>query len=208
MDAANSKSYPGTGTTWNDLSGNGRNATLLNSIGYSTSNKGTMILDGIDDYATIPSNSAWAVGANATMENWLYFDRTGASTNHRIWCISNNATSLDIGITVGSTKLFVSGSSGYPSTVATLPMQTWVHTAVVFNSGNISIYFNGINQALDGTITGVNKTNTGTLFLGQFSGGGNYTFQGKIPIYRLYNRALNAAEVKQNFEALRGRYGI
>ena len=194
-------------TVWKNLNGS-VDATLVNGVGYSGVNNGTMVFDGVDDYATIPSNPAWAVGANATMENWLYFDRTGAITNHRIWCISNNSTSLDIGITVGSTKLFTAGSVGYPSTVATLPVQTWVHTAVVFDGGNILIYFNGINQALDGTTTGVNKTNTGTLFLGQFSGGGGYTFEGKISTYRLYNRALTPLEIQQNFNAIRSRYGL
>jgi hypothetical protein len=208
LDAANPRSYPGSGTTWTDLSGNGNNATLINGVGYSGNNKGTLAFDGVDDYCTVPSSPLWAVGQSATMENWMYFDRVSAGTNHRIWCITNNASSLDIGIAVSNNKLFVSGSTGFPETVSNFPTKQWVHLVVRFLNGNLSIFFNGISQALNGTTTGINKTNTGVLFLNQYAGGGGYTFQGQTASYALYNRALSDLEIQQNFEATRGRYGI
>lgn len=208
LDAANPKSYNGSGTVWEDLSGLGNNATLVNGVGYSADNNGAMVFDGTNDYATVPSSPLWAVGSSATMQNWLYFDNNSFTTNHRIWCIRNNGTSLDIGISVSSGYVFTSGSSGFPLTTVAIPKKTWVFLTVRFLSGNLDIFFNDIPQPLSGTTTGINKTNTGTLFLGQFSGGGNYTVQGKISTYGLYNRALTAAEICQNFEATRGRYGI
>ena len=50
LDAANTKSYPGSGTVWKDLSGNGRDGTLIDGVGYSTDNGGTLVFDGTDDY--------------------------------------------------------------------------------------------------------------------------------------------------------------
>jgi hypothetical protein len=190
------------------LSGNSNNGTLINGVGYTSANNGSMVLDGINDYLTVPSNPAWAVGSNATMENWLYFDRTSASTNHRIWCVNNNASSLDIGILVGGSNLFTSGSSGFPNTISPFPSKKWTHLSVVFSAGNLIIYFNGVSQSLTGTVSGINKTSTGTLYLGQYAGGGGYTFQGSAPVFRLYNRALSVAEIRQNFEATRSRYGV
>ena len=53
LDAANSKSYPGTGTAWNDLSGNGNNGTLINGVGYNSNNGVSLVFDGVNDYANI-----------------------------------------------------------------------------------------------------------------------------------------------------------
>ena len=50
LDAANSKSYPGSGTTWTDLSGRGNNGTLVNGVGYNSGNLGSLVFDGVDDY--------------------------------------------------------------------------------------------------------------------------------------------------------------
>jgi hypothetical protein len=50
LDAGNPKSYPGSGTTWTDLSGNGNNGTLVNGVGYSGDNLGSLSFDGVNDY--------------------------------------------------------------------------------------------------------------------------------------------------------------
>ena len=56
LDAANPKSYPGSGTTWTDLSGNGNNGTLVNGVGYNSDNGGSLSFDGVNDYV---SKSSW-----------------------------------------------------------------------------------------------------------------------------------------------------
>jgi hypothetical protein len=208
LDAANVKSYSGTGTTWFDLSGNGNNATLINGPTYGSNNNGSIVLDGVNDYITLPSNDEWAFGAYATFENWLYFDRETFGTNHRIWCVTNNAAAIDIFLAT-STGLVGVSSSPYVYTSSSFPKYTWTQLTVVFNANNISVYFNGVNQQLTGgAATNPVKTNNASMFLGQFKGGGNYYFKGSTPLYTIYNRALTAAEIQQNFEATRGRYGI
>ena len=208
LDAANPRSYPGTGTTWFDLSGNGNNGTLLNGAGYGATNKGLIVLDGVDDYITLPSNNQWAFGAYATFENWLYFDRETFGTNHRIWCVTNNAAAIDICLTVSSGVVTVS-SSPYATTTTSFPKYAWTMLTVVFNSNNIYVYFNGVGQQLTGgSTTNPVKTNNTSMFLGQFKGGGNYYFKGSTPVYKMYNRALTATEIKRNFESTRGRYNV
>jgi len=49
LDAANPKSYPGSGNTWTDLRGNGNDGTLVNGVGYDSANNGSMVFDGVDD---------------------------------------------------------------------------------------------------------------------------------------------------------------
>lgn len=208
LDAANPRSYPGTGTAWSDLSGNQNNAELVNGPTYSSDNKGSIVLDGVNDYITLPSSNQWAFGAYATFESWMYFDRESFGTNHRIWCVTNNAAAIDIFLAV-STGLVGVSSSPYAYTSTSFPKYAWTQLTVVFNSNNIFVYFNGVSQQLTGgSTTNPVKTNNTSMFLGQFKGGGNYYFKGETPLYRMYNRALTAAEIKQNFEATRSRYNV
>jgi hypothetical protein len=77
LDAANPKSYPTTGTTWTDLSGNGNNGTLVNGVGYNTANGGALVFDGADDYIT--SLFATTSGQAVTYAGWLYSTETTAT---------------------------------------------------------------------------------------------------------------------------------
>ena len=74
LDAANSKSYPGSGSTWTDLSGNGNNATLTNGPTYSSANGGSIVFDGVNDYVapTGLTNALWQ--GNWTVSFWVNFD--------------------------------------------------------------------------------------------------------------------------------------
>ena len=83
-----------------------------------------------------------------------------------------------------------------------------MHVAVTYVGGTISVYFNGVSQGLTGTTTGYNITNNGTLYVGEYSGGGNYYLNGQIASTKIYNRGLSAAEITQNFNAQRKVYGL
>ena len=81
LDAGNPKSYPGSGTTWTDLSGNGNNGTLTNGPTYSSANGGSIVFDGVDDYAEITdsSNNFDLGGIDATLEFWIYIPSTSGA---------------------------------------------------------------------------------------------------------------------------------
>jgi len=205
LDAGNLVSYGGTGTVWYDLKGTVTTATLINGTAYSTLNNGALVFDGTDDYATVPSSSDWAFGANGTVSVWAFF--TGnITTNHRFWCTFNTNTGLDAYLDSATGLIGLHGSSTLTTT--TFPRDQWVNLTVTYIGGNVTIYYNGIPQPLQGKTTGYNISDTGTLFIGQYSGGGGYTWRGRMSTFFTYNRGLSAMEVQQNYNAHRGRYGV
>lgn len=216
LDAGSLASYPGTGSTWYDLSGNSRNATLVNGVGYSASNGGAMVFDGSNDYATT------VFGGNFP---------TGSS--QRSLCAVFNATSLtggkDIvgigGNTVpGSRSALWLGASGaigvetMNSTVSTTDwpgVNNWVYLCGVFPSGATSnfsfkIYINGVEKTTttSGSSATLNTTTTASTIGSVPDTTTEPVFAGKIAQVSIYNRALSASEVLQNFNALKSRFGL
>jgi hypothetical protein len=205
LDSGNVVSYRGVGNVVKDLTNTKSGAALINGTSYTFLNNGALIFDGTDDYATVASSSDWAFGANGTVSMWAYF--TGnLTTNHRFWCTNNQVTYLDAYLDVATGYV---GFHGGPTLTTTLfPRDQWVNLTVTYIGGVITVYYNGEPQPLQGTTTGYNISNTGTLFIGQFAGGGGYTWRGRMSTLFTYNRGLSAMEVQQNFNAHRGRYGI
>ena len=146
---------------WNDVSGNGNNSTLTNGTSFNPNeNGGVLDFDGTDDYSTVPSNAAWAIGQNGTLEMWV--KREGSvTTNHRLWCVVNNSSNLDAYVDISTSGLYLHG--GVIGTNSVVPLNTWLCVTVVYNGGTVSIYYNGVSQSLTGTSTGYNITGTGTL---------------------------------------------
>jgi hypothetical protein len=213
LDAANPKSYPGTGTTWNDLSGNGNNGTLVNGVGYSTASNGSMTFDGVNDYASFSIQHS----SQLTVNFWVKKESYNTSNPALFSITPATVTSPDV---QGSADKCVGGwvtPSGQiwgriidtanrnlnPSSLFVLGLNEWANITYVANGINFSVYKNSVyghNVAYDGNI----KT-FGKLFIGPH---GPEYHNGYISNFCLYNRALTAAEIRQNFECLRGRYGI
>ena len=191
---------------WNDVSGNGNNSTLINGTSFTPNeNGGVLDFDGVDDYATVPSNAAWAIGQNGTLEMWVR--REGSvTTNHRLWCVNNNPSHLDAYADINTSGLYLHG--GAVGTNSVVPLNIWLCATVVYSGGTVSIYYNGVSQSLTGTSTGYNITGTGTLFIAQFYAGGPYYWNGKISNFKIYNRALSQNEIAQNYNAQRARFGL
>lgn len=208
LDAANYRSYPGSGTTWYDVSGNSNHGTLINGPVYSADNKGTMLFDGSNDYATLPLPNAASYNT-VTIEGFIKWITVGGMflgfTTYDVWTYNghlgyNNGASNVVGISAASvTSLNLLGN--------------YHHYAFVMNkSGLLSankIYINGVSYPLtpqaanDGNAPGL----TTTLTLASWN---NTGFNGNVSYgnVRVYSRELTAAEIRQNFEAARNRYGI
>jgi len=211
LDAANRKSYPGTGTAWNDVSGAGNNGTLVNGVAYSTDNKGTMTFDGVNDYA-----NAGNLGSFFTQGTISYWMNSSAVQNYR-----NPFSTKHLGLNEGirfeqanSGQFYVViGNTSNQYTIndytldAFITANTWYNVVLVWNTStnNVVGYLNSIQK--------FNSTNTywattlPSISIGSGFDSGRF-FAGKISNTLIYNRVLTATEVKQNFEALRGRYGI
>lgn len=221
LDAGNVKSYPGSGTTWTDLSGNGNNGTLTNGPTFSSINNGVIALDGVDDYINMANPQSLNPGTSSfSVNTWIKQNDTGyngivearGTSLHGFLIILNFTTA-------GRLSLFLNTTTDvdqniYVSSVSTFDaIDTWMNICVVVNRSTtpstIDFYLNGVKQG-----TSINVTSEGTIdpgsgyvyWIGGDKGGpeSNATFG----LLQHYNRALTPIEIGQNFEALRGRYGI
>lgn len=201
LDAANPKGYPGTGTTWSDISGLGNNGTLVNGVGYSADNKGAMVFDGVNDRVECGTFSV----PYLTLNTWVY---KTSSTNNQGICRKNFGWALS---QFNGTLQVAPGTNwNFFNTGYVIPLNRWINIAYTYSgtglSGTQTVYVNGSSVYTSSTGTGTLPTNSNTVRIGFDDN--NWWWGGSISNTFIYNRALSAVEVKQNFEALRGRYGI
>ena len=205
LDAANIKSYSGSGTVWKDLSGNGNDGTLVNDVGFDIGNGGTVVFDGVDDIVTLGYKQS-LLPSDITQEAWVKAS-SFASWNGIVSKMPGWGTgfSLQIGSTQGIAAM-ISGS--YLRTSWQPLLNTWYHIVATHNSANdFNVLY--VNAAIENTSTrSVSYSQNAVTSVGVFYTGGSLPFSGKISQIRTYNRALSESEIKQNFEATRGRYGI
>ena len=218
LDAANTKSYPGSGTTWTDLSGNGNNGTLVNGVGYSGSNLGSLSFDGSNDYVTLPTNLLiHETGNPFTFSIWFKTSSTGIILGQQNNPTPNAANGYVPAIYVGTngllyTSCFWGGSTGNQSvTSSTVNNGSWNNITVTFSSGSQVSYLNGGSYATLAK-TQTFYSSTYYYFLGTGTGA-SWTsfpaspyFNGSISNISYYNRALTAAEIQQNFNATKSRF--
>lgn len=207
LDPANPRSYPGSGTTVTDISGNGKNATLLN--GMSVINNKFVNADNRTKTIRIPEQD-WSSFSNFTVDIW--YKRTGVNNHgtggaglpsyyqgifNYYWDGANN---IFVGTTssASSTALKIFNT---PST--TLELNTWVHITGITGPGGCSAYING---TLIGTGAGTTINPNKVVYFGNWDT--SWASFCEIGAIKVYNRALSAAEIAQNFQALRGRYSI
>ena len=210
LDAANKKSYPSTGTTWNDLSTTGVNASLVNGPTYNSSNLGSILFDNTNDIVTV-NHSSNHLSANGTIVFWAKPLSDGTSGASRFALKGDDTIGAGgYNIAINTDRLYLRVNGGLLSGVLNMAnyYNKWSQYTFSWNSSNQgSIY---INTTLD--ITGslgatVSMTTTNPLYIGN-TDGLSRTFDGNISIVQYYNRQLSFAEIQQNFEAIRGRYGI
>lgn len=222
LDAANAKSYSGSGTDWKDLSGKGNHATLVNSPTYvQNSNGGYFSFDGDDAHATLPAIDL--TGNEVTFSIWCYTQSSGGDSGSLIFLgDSGSSTSgriLNIhSIPYGSNDYYFdkgydggTGSSSYDRLSGTFSDASeysgWINWCFTANAstGSMKMYRNGI---LFNSATGKTKTLTNAngdiRRIGRTNGSACY--DGYMSNLQLYKKELTAAEVLQNYDAYKGRY--
>jgi len=214
LDAADRNSYPGSGTTWTDLSGRGNNGTLTNGPTYSSANGGSIVFDGANDYVNCGNI------LNFTTESFtfnIFFYLTSTTTNFGgqgpilfyKGQYQQNGYYLQLGQSSPAAAAFITNQSGAIQDTASsslLIVGAWNCLSVVRIGSSVTIYINGVNATATAG-THINPASSGNNF--QLSGYSNIIFANiRIASFQAYNRALTAEEIQQNFNALRGRYGI
>jgi hypothetical protein len=205
LDATNRRSYPGTGTTWTDLSGNGSNGTLTNGPTFDIANGGSIVFDGTNDYVSLTGSIstssatfiAWIIrSGNQGLYDGILFSRSTNVTGMNLY--SNNQLGYhwnNTAYTWGS-GLIIPDLEWCMCAVSVSPLFA---VAYLFTSNGVSFSKNNTNHS---------STIINNIELARdFCCGGRH-FKGNISCACIYNRALSIQEVQQNFNATRGRYGI
>ena len=204
VDAKNTKSYPGSGTTWSDLSSSGNHGTLTNSPTFNST--GYFDFDGSNDQVTMGTNP-FLGGAKSTVEFVLSFDAVTNAFTEQPWCEfgspSNNAIRLYF---IRNNNIAV----GYYANDAVFSFTPSINT--IYNIAITEDGTGGVELFVDGTSRGTGDIHTpntsgNTFRIGTFNST-NGSFNGKIYLARLYNRDLTASEVLQNYNAQRSRFGV
>ncbi len=208
LDAANIKSYPGTGTVWNDLSGNGNNSTLNNGPTYSTSNAGIFSLDGTNDWVDCSNASIFSpplltasimVRCTSFSTRPHLFGRGDGGAGNFYMVVETNSVFRfynDIG----------AGWSIAANTTA-FSLNKWTYVTVTHDGSFSRIYYDGVQQVETARSGSLRNWQSNTLQIGSILSGSSL-INGNVAFAHLYNRALSATEIQQNFNATRGRYNI
>lgn len=220
LDAAGTKSYPGTGTAFNDLSGSGYNATLVNGPTFSSSNKGIINFDGTNDHCTLSTNSSSEIRnitTPYTIVAWVrpYALHTGAI----VGAYSCSGTTMYIYLRVYSNagnlraQCFYTtstGGAGARENYGTITLNNWVQISVVVSgtasSAYMKIYLNN-SASSNYSIGAIGVVNTINWRLGAANCNADW-FNGDIAQVLMYNRDFSADEILQNYNATKGRFGL
>ena len=244
LDAANRKSYPGTGTAWSDLSGNGNNGTLVNGVTYNSANNGSITFDGVNDYISIAQNSSYRFSNTQafSISAWIRCTATsGFSTILSYALPTGRGYYFSIDVNSLRTNSFVfdyfdgtsSSFRGIQGNINSITMNSWINLVATSATNSVNdmkvyqkhasffkqVYINVSKRKSENRKKTIylsrrnfksksRNINYDTLSLRIGSRGDSGYFTGNMSQISVYNSSITALEVKQNFEALRGRYGI
>ncbi len=203
IDPSNSSSYSGVGNTIYDLSGFGNTGTLTNGPTFSALNGGSIVFDGSNDYISVNNNANILPYAAYTKIAYIYLTSYGTSNN----IISGGFSGQHAFWMFGSNKLNAGHNGAWNTVVGatTLALNTWYFGAVTYsNSTGWKLYLNGVEDGTSANTT--TFTGNQEIVIGAYSSGNNFT--GRITNVQVYNRALSATEIMQNYNATKGRFGL
>jgi len=223
LDAADRNSYPGSGTTWIDLSGNGYTGTLINGPTYSTNNGGNLLFDGSDDYVT--SNTSLPLITN---DITLIVFANIISFSNRNFLLSKYQTTTPYGFVfevgtdstnwTNTMRFYAQGNDAccsvdYRGSVQLTNNTTYMFTVQFKTSTSIQMFYNLTEMtathanaswaSVTGWTNGTNVYSVGALPppVGVYS---NYRIYNTL----VYNRILTFSELTQNYNALKSRFGL
>ena len=207
VDAANKQSYIGSGTSWNDTIGS-NDVTLLNGPTFSSNNLGSIVFDGEDDnsqFGNVFSENAnsvcaWVYNTNLSRDatvvgHWstqyiLYMDTGGAGDGYRVLYRT------------------AAGNTGTSDSNVNAIQDQWQYIVTTFSGTSTSLYVDGEHIQTSTFSSTTIDTSTNNIAIGADYPNGGRDWQGRIASVFFYDKALPANEVLQNYNALKGRFGL
>jgi hypothetical protein len=208
LDAGKPDSYNRIGTTWTDFSGNGNNGTLTNGPIFDSNNFDSIVFDGTNDYVQLTSISSQFT-TDMTAESWIYIT-SNSSDWVRIVGTGGNGGNRTFGLwyDVNRRLLWQRYGAGDPGIYPTTPiieLNKWQHVCATTSGTSHALYLNGVSIGT-ATATGPWASSNENITIG-FAGFHTY-ITGRISMIKLYNRALSAQEILQNYNAQKSRFGL
>ena len=212
LDAGNSKSYPGSGSTWFDLSGNENNGTLANGAIYNTNNKGNIIFGGNDDIVSVSASnslgksifyttSAWVLYKDVGHTGWMMICDSvsyGVSGGYMMWLTSDSPS---------DGKLLASFDGNWQYGTVRIPPNSWTNLCISKNNNQLSFYVNGLFD-ITRTYNFTSSTSSTNVDIGYSMRNTGYPFNGNISQVSIYNKALTSQQILDNYRATKGRFGL
>ena len=218
LDAGNIKSYPGSGIAWFDKSGNRNNGTLTNGPTFNSGSGGSIVFDGVDDWGLVPQNGSLNLSSNGGTVESIYTiistppNNTGVISKRGS---SDNSTPYHLGTPRDTTKVrcIVNDGGNFNSfdSLSNLGVGNIAIVSMTFTPTFRGIYINGVlDNSQTTTITLSNNTSSLVLSANGNDGQPFSTWYNNIRLYsiKIYNRALSATEILQNFNAQKGRFNL
>lgn len=206
LDAANKKSYSGSGTIWRDLTQSANNFSLVNGTSFSNSNQGSFLLDGNDDVISI-SNPINIPNTESSSSADIWFNTYTTSGTKQILFVGKDGNSYQIEIRSNILRMGVWGGGFLVSSNITPSTFTWYNCTISTNGTTHNIYLNG--QLINSNSTATQTGNVTRIVIGSYLlNGGNEQFNGLISNVKIYNRVLSASEISQNYNSLKGRFNL
>jgi hypothetical protein len=193
LDAASNKSYSGSGANWNDISGSGYNATLYNSPTFTNN---YFSLNGTTQYAIVPHVlEPLSIEVSFYMNNRNNFPIIYAGAN------AYNSTTWQWSIFNFASVTYWGPGSSSTAVTSSVPINSWVIATIIRKSSSSLFYVNGNLVSTFGS----KVTTTGNIYIGRAD---TAYMSGRVSTLKLYNKELSSSEVLQNYNAIKGRYGL
>jgi hypothetical protein len=213
LDAANSRSYPGSGTTWRDLSRTQNSGDLVNGPTFNSSNGGAITFSGVTDYVTMGTTLNFATYTSGfSIDLWVY--PTSAAAFSSIFSSAAGTGGTDWQVYIwyntssqfGTTQRYSSTQNDF-NTSNVFAINNWYNVMVTSNNTTCFIYVNGTLQVSAATGQITNQPASREVRLGNFK---NYPapYTGRVSTCKVYNKALTATEIQQNYNATKSRFGL
>jgi hypothetical protein len=215
LDASDRNSYVSGSTTWFDLSGLNNSGSLTNGPTFSSANLGSIVFDGSNDYVDVPLSSYLQFGtSDFTISYWVYpISKVSLYpsifTNYNGYGTGAIYFGVDHSSVPNKYSFYINNALTPAYTNSNISYGSWEQIISVRDSGIIKLYLNGWQNGttIDGTGITLNGRNSSVIRIAAIQGESNF-YNGRISNIQIYNRALSAQEIQQNYNAQKSKFGL